>query len=275
MALAVAATLVAACATVPDGERAWTASAGGPVPARCPPPPDAGPVVGEVDTRAPFLVVSWNIHKSARAGWESDLARFLAAGEFVLLQESLLGSAMRERLERAGARWVQAEAWSARAGPTGALIASRVAPARHCVLRQAEPPGIPPKSAVVAWYRLAGRADTLAVASVHSVNFSPGLAAYRRQLESLAATLADHRGPVVVGGDFNTWSPVRAALVDEILAGVGLAPIVPVVDRRSRFLGLPADHLYVRGLVAVDAAVASLDSSDHVPIVAALAFPPR
>lgn len=266
---------LAACATVPDQDRARTTEASAPHERRCQDVPRTGVSdarSGEFESGSPLLVVSWNIHKNARPGWDRDLARFLAAGGLVLLQESLLEPAMRVTLDAARARWVQAEAWSAPLGPTGALVAAPIAPIDYCVLREPEPAGVPPKSSVVAWFRIAGRSDTLAVASVHSVNFSLALAGYRRQLEALARTLAAHRGPIVVGGDFNTWSPVRAASLDEILGRIGLAAVVPDRDGRSRFLGLPADHLYIRGMTPIESGVARVDSSDHAPIVAALVF---
>lgn len=266
---------LASCAIVPGEDRARTAGVESAHARRCQATPaiDAGGLrAGAFEPRSPLLVVSWNIHKNARPDWNRDLSRFLAAGGIVLLQESLLDPAMRDTLDATRTRWVQAEAWSAPSGPTGALVAAPIAPIDYCVLRAPETPGVPPKSTVVAWFRIAGRADTLAVASVHSVNFSPALGGYRRQLEALARTLAAHRGPIVVGGDFNTWSPVRADALDEILGRIGLAAVVPDRDRRSRFLGLPADHLYVRGMVAIESGVARVDSSDHAPIVASLAF---
>ena len=262
------------CASVAADDRAWIAHAGAqaPIALACPP---AAPLPGDPGTlRAdrPLSVVVWNIHRNGDPGWAQDLATFAAASDLVLLQETALTRELRERLGEAGRHWAQADAWSFDGVVTGVLTASAEQPRAACVLRASEPLLALPKSALVAWYRIEGRTQTLAVANVHSVNFTFDTGAYRTQLDAVAGLLADHRGPAILAGDFNTWSADRAAVLAELAARAGFTEAVPRRGTRSSFLGRPADYLFVRGLAVDDVWVERVESSDHVPIRATLRF---
>lgn len=260
------------CATVAADDRAWVARSDGPapIPLACPPAAPLPGAPGALRADRPLSVVVWNIHRNGDPGWEHDLAAFASASDLVLLQEATLTRELRERLDRAGRHWAQADAWSFDGVVSGVLTASAEQPRTACVLRATEPLLALPKSALVAWYRIEGRADALAVANVHSVAFTLDTVAYRRQLDAVAGLMADHRGPAILAGDFNTWSADRAAALAEIASRAGFAEAVPRRGARSSFLGMPADYLFVRGLAVDDVWVESVESSDHAPIRATL-----
>jgi endonuclease/exonuclease/phosphatase (EEP) superfamily protein YafD len=176
-------------------------------------------------------------------------------------------------LDDAGLDWLLASAFMLNGSETGVLSAARVRPANACVQRLFEPLLELPKSAVIVRYAMQGVDGTLAVANLHSINFTLGLVDYREQLEAIARELAGHRGPVVVGGDLNTWHPWRLAIVEEVMRGMGLVAVLPPVDSRSRFLGHPVDHLFVRGLEVLHAEAPEVVSSDHNPLLATLRVP--
>ena len=188
------------CATVAADDRAWIARGddAAQVPLACPPRAQLPGVPGALRADRPLAIVTWNIHRNGDAGWEPDLAAFATASDLVLLQEATLTRELRERLDRAGRHWAQADAWSFDGVVSGVLTASAEQPRTACVLRATEPLLALPKSALVAWYRIEGRADALAVANVHSVAFTLDTVAYRRQLDAVAGLMADHRGPATV-----------------------------------------------------------------------------
>jgi endonuclease/exonuclease/phosphatase (EEP) superfamily protein YafD len=276
-ALAVLAVLATGgCATVSEVDRAWFETNGkvAAVPLGCGTrAPLAGPP-GRLPGGRPLAVVSWNIHRNADAGWRADLARFAASSDIVLLQEATLVDELRALFAQANRHWVHADAWALDDIASGVLTASIAAPVEACVQRVREPLITLPKSVLIAWYRIDGRSDTLAVANVHSINFTLELGAYQDQLDAVAAVLATHRGPVILAGDFNTWSPVRVEALNGVAARIGLVEARPARGERSRFLGMPADYLFVRGLTVDDAWVESVTSSDHAPIRATLRFTP-
>jgi endonuclease/exonuclease/phosphatase (EEP) superfamily protein YafD len=274
----VASCLVAGCATVPAEDRAFVASASGTVEVRvlpCPPSADAWRESAALPGDRPLRLVSWNIHKNEDTGWEADLARFAAGADLVLLQEARLDPALQSTLMAATLQWLQADSWRYRNLATGVLTATRAPPAAACVARAMEPLLGLPKSALVTWHRLAGRADLLAVANLHSVNFSLALDGYRSQLDAVAAVLATHRGPVVFAGDFNTWNVPRIDVLEEVMRNLGLVRVDPDDDRRTRFVGLPADYVFVRGLARISAHAEPVTSSDHAPLLAELVLLPE
>jgi endonuclease/exonuclease/phosphatase (EEP) superfamily protein YafD len=153
---------------------------------------------------------------------------------------------------------------------TGVLSAARVAAASACVQRAFEPLLQLPKAAAITRYEIGGSDATLAVANVHAINFTLGLGEYRAQLQAVAHELADHRGPMIVAGDFNSWSVSRVEVLSEVMRGLGLAEVLPETDTRSRFMGQQLDHVYVRGLDVVNASAPQVLSSDHNPVLATL-----
>ena len=140
--------------------------------------------------------------------------------------------------------------------------------------RAAEPLITLPKSALVTWYRIHGTGRSLAVANVHSVNFTLDLTVYQRQIENVIDVLAPHKGPIVLAGDFNTWSPVRVQVLEDAAARIGLVEAKPLRGERSKFMGMLADYIFVRGLTVEDVWVEPVTSSDHQPIRAKLRLPP-
>ena len=142
----------------------------------------------------------------------------------------------------------------------------------NCTQRFVEPLIQLPKSAVITWLPLAGTTRTLAVGNVHAINFSLSLGTYRAQLTALADALANHDGPIILGGDLNTWTDDRTQVVREIAARLGLVEVTYGEDGRTRFLGNQVDHILVRGLDVVASRAIAVASSDHNAVEAVLRF---
>ncbi len=163
--------------------------------------------------------------------------------------------------------WTLASSFIYEDADIGVLTASRVVPVASCTQRSTEPLMRIPKSAVLTWLRLANSSEMVLVANMHAINFVLTLDAYRAQFDALAAVLRDHRGPIILAGDLNTWSEARHALVRDITARLGLVEVEPRgEDRRARFLGQPVDRVFVRGLEVVSTQVDAVESSDHNPV---------
>ena len=215
-------------------------------------------------------ILTWNIHKQADAGWLRDLRRFAAQSDVVLLQEAVLHPPIRRLIDGEGFEWAMGSSFEFAGADIGVMTASRVAPLDVCTLRADEPLLHIPKSTVVARYALAGRVQTLAIANIHAINFSVSLDAYRRQFAAVAGALREHRGPLIVAGDLNTWSAGRSAVLGDVASRLRLTEVALPVDGRSRFLGRQVDHIYVRGLTPIAARAVPVTSSDHNPVLATL-----
>lgn len=219
---------------------------------------------------AAIRVLTWNIHKEDDAGWQPDLTRFAAGSDILLLQEVTLRDPLQEILRAADLRWVMASSFIYQSVDIGVLTAARAAPVAICTQRFVEPVIRLPKSAVITWFRLPGTGETLAVANVHAINFSLSLGTYEAQFAALADALADHHGPIILGGDLNTWTGAREDAVRRVAERLGLVEITYGEDRRTLFLGNQLDHLFVRGLAVVAAQAIPVASSDHNPVTAVL-----
>lgn len=265
----------AGCATVPSVQQAFIVGTDGALVGSPRPCPAARPTVEAAVLRGPELrVLSWNLHKATDPGWDADLARFAATSDLLLIQEAVLSADLQRVLAGAGFEWLLAGAFALDGREMGVLSAARVPAASACVQRTFEPLLQLPKATLIARYALgSGKDETLVVANLHAINFTLGLGAYRAQLEALEHELAGHRGPVIVGGDFNTWSADRLAAVRETMQRLGLVPVLPLDDTRSRFFGRQVDFIFVRGLEVVHANAPPVTSSDHNPMLATLRLP--
>lgn len=231
--------------------------------------------VADADALDPdaIRILLWNIHKESDAGWQEDLARLAKGNDVLLLQEVTLLDPLQDVLHVAGLRWILASSFIYEDNDIGVLTATRVAPVANCTLRVVEPLIRIPKSAVISWLRLRGTLQTVAVTNVHAINFTLTLGAYHAQLDALGEVLAGHRGPIVLAGDFNTWSAQRFDAVRKVAADLGLVEVTYVDDRRALFVGRQADHVFVRGLDVVGSRATLVTSSDHNPIEVVLRLP--
>jgi endonuclease/exonuclease/phosphatase (EEP) superfamily protein YafD len=267
--------LGAGCATVPTVQHAFTVGRDGVAVGSAMPCNGAGvaPKAGAADRVLPgpeLRVLSWNLHKSEDAGWSVDLARFAAVSDLLLMQEVALTDELQRVLRDAGHDWLLASSFMLHDHETGVLSAARVRPASACVERSFEPLLQLPKSAVITRYAMKGTDQMLAVANLHSINFTLGVRTYRAQLEAVARELESQRGPAIVAGDFNTWSPRRLRVVRHVMQRLHLAPVLPSSDTRSRVFGHQVDYVFVRGFEVVSVQAPEVRSSDHNPVLATL-----
>ncbi len=192
----------------------------------------------------------------------------------MLLQEVTLRDDVQQILEAARLRWIMASSFTYGDADIGVLTATRAVPVANCTQRFVEPLLRLPKSSIITWLKLPGTRTTLAVANVHAINFSLSLGTYEEQLAALSDALAAHDGPIIVGGDLNTWTRARQDAVRVFAARLRLVEIPFAEDKRSLFLGNQVDHLLVRGLTVVSAEAIPVRSSDHNPVAAVLRLAP-
>ncbi|QIB65183.1 endonuclease/exonuclease/phosphatase family protein [Kineobactrum salinum] len=225
------------------------------------------PLAGELQ------VISWNIQKAGNAGWAGDLQRLAPGAQLAFIQEASMQAAIADALP-ATSHQSFAEGYRRGALVTGVMTLSRAKASLECDLTTQEPWLRTPKATVVTEFPLAGREERLLTVNIHAVNFTLGLEHYRAQLAALDEVLQQHRGPVLIAGDLNTWSGDRLATVTAFMDRHGLKPVTFAPDLRSRVFGQALDHIFIRGLEAGAASVVEVDSSDHNPLLVSLSIPP-
>jgi len=218
-----------------------------------------------------FSVLVWNIHKAKSTRWAADFQHLLADKDLVLLQEAFLRPAMLNiLLQTPHLRWDLAAGFTRRlnAIDVGVMTGCRANPRSLFFLRSPvyEPVVRLPKMAIGTRYTLEFSAQELLVLNVHAINFVR-INKFKRQMQQLEKELDGHDGPILLGGDFNTWLASRADFLRDMTGNLHMDLATFQPDRRSRYFGQILDHVFVRGLKIVSASCHfHIKSSDHQPI---------
>ncbi len=213
-----------------------------------------------------FTMVSWNIYKGKKEGWAEDFEKITRNTDILVLQEVYLTDNLKELLQHAGYKWDMSKAFEYNDVSSGVLIAARTTPNFTCMFRETEPIIRIPKSVLVSRYPMSGTDRELLVANIHGINFTINQTAFQKQIDRMESILADHRGPMIVSGDFNTWSSGRNAYVNAMVKRLGLTAVKFGENHRSRFFGYDIDHVYYRGLKPGSATIPVVSTSDHNPL---------
>lgn len=235
---------------------------------------------------AELRLVSWNAQKFASPHFAARLALVMEQErpDLVFLQE-----ATREALTRDGMDVYFVGSWRFppfRAEPTGVATLTRIPALDATPLpsRRREFLVATPKVSLATEHPLANGATLLAV-NVHCLAFERfGTAGFRAQLASVATLLSEHSGPIVLAGDFNTWSKKRLAHLQGLARRLSLTEADGFGDDRSTaskdsalldwLLGieaeLPLDRVYYRGFANHRARVLPHRASDHNPLAVTL-----
>ncbi|MBL8645536.1 MAG: endonuclease/exonuclease/phosphatase family protein [Rhodospirillaceae bacterium] len=217
-----------------------------------------------------FTIVCWNIYKARRHGWLEDLTALTADADFVLLQEAMLhGDKAHPFHVASGFEWVMAQnfAYRSAAVTSGVKTGSRIAAINRKVLRSPdkEPIIALPKTILATEYDILNTAGNLLVLNIHAINITSSRK-FGRQVAQLEAVLDDHKGPVILAGDFNTWNPKRRRILFDAVETHALHH-VPIGAPQWRHLGQVLDHVFYRGMTLKSATcMQTIRSSDHVPL---------
>ncbi len=212
-----------------------------------------------------FSLTTWNIYKGKLQGWDRDLQILGEHSDVLLIQEAHLGPELERWLKKEELDWVMAQAFNLRGSWSGVLTGSRAAQQNPCMQRTSEPYLRLPKTALISYFPIQGQAESLLVVNVHGVNFTFGSADLDSQFQAVQKVLDNHPGPVVVAGDFNTWSNARMAVIRRLAEQNGLSAVEFQGEPAIRF-GHRIDHVYYRGLAPLQSRVTEVESSDHHPL---------
>jgi len=214
-----------------------------------------------------FKVLNWNSYKGHDTIWLKDLERLTNQSDLVVLQEGYLTDDLQDLLNKKQYNWDIAKAFTYNDIYTGVLTASRVKPDFLCSFRTPEPLSRIPKTVLITRYPLSDTDEYLVIANIHMINFSLGLADYRAQLKKTVEVLSQHRGPLIISGDFNSWNTDRRRILADITQELGAKEVVFDTDHRTTFMGQRLDHIFYRKLVPLEALTEKVTTSDHNPML--------
>jgi endonuclease/exonuclease/phosphatase (EEP) superfamily protein YafD len=221
---------------------------------------------GALDSNG-FSLLSWNMHKGMRVGWEEDFHRLSYNKDLLIIQEAYLTDAMKRLLQERHHHWDLALAFEYKDNKTGVLTASKIEPSFLCTFRNKEPLIRIPKTILITRYPLSGVNQVVMVANVHLINYTLPVSHFQAQLRQLEKILSKHKGPLIVSGDFNTWNDERMAVVDTITSNLDLKAVTFSENYRTTVFGHNVDHIYYRGLELIKALSVKITSSDHNPLI--------
>jgi endonuclease/exonuclease/phosphatase (EEP) superfamily protein YafD len=210
-------------------------------------------------------LLNWNIYKSNRENWAKDLHDFIKEQDIVTIQEAHLNDKLQALLAKHNYHWTLNAAFHVRNKPSGVMTASRITALNTCGLRHIEPIIRTPKTTLVSYYPIEDTRQILLVANIHGINFTLGTSAYKRQIEQLFQIATKHNGPVIIAGDFNTWSQARMSILKRHAKSANLSSLNYSNHIRTQFLGNALDHVFYRGLKPLEHHSWKVDSSDHNP----------
>lgn len=216
-------------------------------------------------------VAIWNMCKGAGGLlFEHDYRMLCYRSDVILTQEALLSQRSIRVFCEPGFRVVHAASYMRRDRlRDGVMTVSRVAPdpqrLHRVICKYPEPILKTPKVALVSFFPLMDSQESLMIVNLHATLIRLKSAAVE-EMEHLIAHLPDHRGPILLAGDFNTFSPGYLKAVHSILKKLSLEHMPIREDPRPKSQAL--DQVFSRGLdihsIQVDT---TIKNSDHFPLI--------
>ncbi len=210
--------------------------------------------------------LNWNIYKGNDEGWQRDLSAFSDNHDVMTIQEATLSDDMTALLKAHNFNWTMNTAFYLNGTAAGVMNVASAAAIRSCGFKVNEPLIRIPKSALVSYYLIDGSDEKLLVANIHGINFTLGVSDYREQLDKLYDAVKHHDGPMIVAGDFNSWSDDRMAVVNQLVKKLKLSALAYAVNNKTHLFGNAIDHVFYRQLEPLHHHVTQVTSSDHNPI---------
>jgi endonuclease/exonuclease/phosphatase (EEP) superfamily protein YafD len=228
-----------------------------------------------------FTLLVWNLQKThAQTLKPSAFARLLETAlpvHLFALQEARVN--MKSKLGPFNAPFIMASNIQTRQNHFGVMTASRhpMTLQTRFLTQKREAVFATFKSALLSRHSIqteTGEAS-LWLLNLHAMIFVPFFV-FKKELQKLVEALKSlpSNAPLIVAGDFNTWSNRRQRHLDKILASLNLTK-VPIENAHfiKSIKKHPLDHIYYRGLTLKKARAYNVpDISDHNPLYAEFCY---
>lgn len=216
-------------------------------------------------------ILTWNMYKGDKSSWSRDFKKIIKDQDILLLQEVYLDYQM-------SSAFYQDEIFSykmatsfidtkKRNAPSGVATASHARPTNFFYKRSKyrEPFIKTPKMLMFATYDLEGHDKDLLTVNIHAINFVSARK-LRHMLRQIEVVVREHDGPVVIGGDFNTWSKKKTRYLKAMARRLAIYE-VPFGKGRMKVFGNVIDFVFTRGLeVKSHKVYKEIRGSDHAAL---------
>ena len=109
--------------------------------------------------------------------------------------------------------------------------------------------------------------STLLILNVHAINFRENQR-YNKELERFLGLLKEHKGPMILAGDFNSWNKQRMDKLQKVAQRLSLTAVpFEKTGKVKSFMGKELDFVFYRELELIEAEVMDEHQlSDHNPL---------
>jgi len=212
-----------------------------------------------------FSLLNWNVYKQQNKGWSKKLDEWANQADFITLQEAKYDDSLISFLEQQQFYDLQNIAFTYQQQQFGVNTASRIQALQVCGTRYAEPWIQIPKTGLASIYAIKNSQQTLLLINLHGVNFTLTSTPLKEQVTPYLHLIEQHQGPIIISGDFNTWSEARSKEIIEALVKTGFNEALFSKDQRLTIFGRPLDHIFYRDLKVIKAQSIATTASDHTP----------
>jgi len=217
-------------------------------------------------------VLVWNQYKGKEQRFRSEFSRLSKNRDVLLLQEALMDKDMTKLYasQRSFSTVFAASfvyRFSGKA--TGVANAANISATSYEAQRSEgrEIVGNTPKMVLFTTYPLKNRSDELLAVNIHALN-SVSWKTLAVQIIKALGVVKKHQGPVIFGGDFNTWSKAKMNYLMHAMKRAGLDEVkFKHEERKMKVFGRALDHVFTRGVSVTNAYVEKTDGADHQPLL--------
>lgn len=219
----------------------------------------------------------WNVFKGSKEGWNQDFLKMAEGKDLLLLQEVVSATRMMDAFKKNMSHFSIVTSYFSDSDSrtrTGIAVGSPVQPLLTSWTRSyyREPIVGTPKMVSYTEFDLEGVEENLLVVNIHAINFVTRNK-FEHMIRQAFERMAIHRGPIVFGGDFNTWTRSKRDALFSYVKDHRFTEVSFRNDERMTMFGLILDYVFVRDLKVEDAFVhGEVDSSDHKAMEVSLSY---
>ena len=213
-----------------------------------------------------FNVLIWNIYKGQRLDWRKTFSKLKQEMDILILQEAFVGEKTTKDWQGEQFHFYFAPTFQTSEYKTGVATLSKIPSTRiqSFYSEEKEPVINTAKAILLSLFKIENDSNELAVINIHGLNFVTANA-LKKQISVLNKILANHQGPIIFAGDFNTWTQEKTDVVQSLLLKkYQLNEIQFEKDHRTKVFSFPLDRLFIKGLKVIDKKTLRLEeASDH------------
>ena len=228
-----------------------------------------------------FRLLNWNVHKGADRGMLQDFGLIGKDVHITLFQEAVENPEWAAGVTQAqpSLAWSLVRSFISNSesdfhGYTGVAIGTTIQPLKETPLISpvVEPVSNTPKTSLMMEFSIEGSTETLLIVNAHLINFVLD-GEYITHLQQIVEHTMSHQGPLLIAGDFNTWSDSRIYDLKLAMDQLNLKR-VPLDNYYYMPIVYPYDHIFIRGLNVVKTeTLRKITTSDHLPLLIELEIP--